>query len=205
MERERLEKQFQFCLEIDKEKMIGRQTYLSDGKRKENDAEHAWHMAVMALLLSEYANEEIDVLKTISMILIHDVVEIDAGDTYAYDEQAKASQEERETRAAERIFGLLPEDQKKKFRALWDEFEAKETREAKFARTLDNIQPLMLNHATDGKSWVEHQVLLSKVLQRNEITPQGSQTLWDYVRETMIAPSAAAGRLIDDSKDGAPV
>lgn len=200
MNQDRLKKQFEFCLELDKEKQIGRQTYLSDGKRKENDAEHAWHMAVMALLLGEYANEEIDLLKTISMILIHDVVEIDAGDTYAYDDQAKGSQEEREKKAADRIFGMLPEDQQKKFRALWDEFEAKETKEAKFARTLDNIQPLMLNHATEGKSWVEHQVPVSKVLKRNEVTPEGSHTLWEYAKDNLIEPNVQAGRLIDDRK-----
>ena len=108
---ERLEQQFAFLREIDKEKMIGRQTYLTDAVRKENDAEHAWHMAIMTLLLSEYANEEIDVLRTISMLLIHDIVEIDAGDTYAYDMEAKKTQRQREERAAERIFGMLPADQ----------------------------------------------------------------------------------------------
>lgn len=200
MDKSRLEKQMEFCLEIDKEKLIGRQTYLSDGLRKENDAEHAWHMAVMTLLLSEYAKEEIDVLKTISMILIHDVVEIDAGDTYAYDEQAKASQEEREKKAADRIFGMLPEDQQKKFRALWDEFEARETKEAKFARTMDNIQPLILNAATEGKSWIEHSVLLSQILKRNQATPEGSEVLWDYAKENFIKPNLERGRIIDDTK-----
>ena len=155
---ERLEQQFAFLREIDKEKMIGRQTYLTDAVRKENDAEHAWHMAIMTLLLSEYANEEIDVLRTISMLLIHDIVEIDAGDTYAYDMEAKKTQRQREERAAERIFGMLPSDQREKMRALWEEFEACETREAKFARSMDNIQPMMLNAATDGKAWEEHEV-----------------------------------------------
>lgn len=155
-DKERLDKQFAFARELDKEKLIGRQTYLANGERKENDAEHAWHMAIMALILSEYANEEIDVLRTISMILIHDVVEIDAGDTYAYDENGKKSQREREVKAAERLFGMLPKDQAVKFRNLWEEFEAQETKEAKFARTMDNIQPVVLNDASDGKSWVEH-------------------------------------------------
>ena len=122
---DRLEQQFEFIREIDKEKFIGRQTYLSDGKRKENDAEHAWHMAIMTILLSEYANEEIDVLKTVTMLLIHDIVEIDAGDTYAYDEEAKKTQKEREQKAAERIFGLLPPDQGEKFKKIWEEFEAR--------------------------------------------------------------------------------
>jgi len=152
---ERLEQQFAFLREIDKEKMIGRQTYLTDAVRKENDAEHAWHMAIMTLLLSEYANEEIDVLRTISMLLIHDIVEIDAGDTYAYDMEAKKTQRQREERAAERIFGMLPSDQREKMRTLWEEFEACETKEAKFARSMDNIQPMMLNAATDGKAWQE--------------------------------------------------
>lgn len=198
MDRDRLKKQFEFCLEADKEKFIGRQTYLSDGIRKENDAEHAWHMALMALILSEYANEEIDVLKTISMILIHDIVEIDAGDTYAYDVEAKKTQKEREEKAAERIFGMLPEDQQVKFRALFEEFEAAETAEARFARAMDNVQPLMLNNATGGKSWEERGVRISQILKRNEITPIGSKMLWDYTYENLIHPSLEKGKIIDD-------
>ena len=198
MDRDRLKKQFEFCLEADKEKFIGRQTYLSDGVRKENDAEHAWHMALMALILSEYANEKIDVLKTFSMILIHDIVEIDAGDTYAYDVEAKKTQKEREEKAAERIFGMLPEDQRAKFRALFEEFEAAETAEARFARAMDNVQPLMLNNATDGKSWEERGVRISQILKRNEITPVGSKALWDYTYENLIRPSLEKGIIIDD-------
>lgn len=152
-EQDRLNKQMRFIEEIDKEKLIGRQTYLSDASRKENDAEHAWHMAIMAVLLKEYANEKIDVLKTMTMLLIHDIVEIDAGDTYAYDEEAKKTQRERELAAADRIFGLLPQDQAEYMRGLWDEFEERRTPEAKFARTLDNVQPVMLNNASCGKSW----------------------------------------------------
>lgn len=139
-----LDQLFDFIREIDKEKFIGRQTYLTDGERKENDAEHAWHMAIMVLLLSGYSNEKIDVLRTISMLLIHDIVEIDAGDTYAYDEEARKTQKEREEKAAERIFGLLPEEQGNYLMELWKEFEARETPEAKFARTMDNLQPMML-------------------------------------------------------------
>lgn len=194
---ERLKKQFEFIKEIDKEKFIGRQTYLTDGERKENDAEHAWHMAIMTLLLSEYANEEIDVLKTISMILIHDIVEIDAGDTYAYDENAKKSQAEREQKAADRLFGILPEDQGRKMRALWEEFEARETKEAQFARTMDNIQPVMLNDATDGKAWREHEVHLSQILKRNARTAEGSEELWDYSYENFIKPNVDAGNIIE--------
>lgn len=184
----RLEQQFDFLREIDKEKEIVRQTYLASASRKEGDAEHAWHMAIMTLLLSEYANEEIDVLKTVSMLLIHDLVEIDAGDTYAYDESGKTTQREREVKAADRIFGLLPADQRQKMRALWEEFEARETPEAKFARTMDCIQPLMLNDASDGRSWAEHGVHLSQVLWRNEHTAEGAQALWDYARKQFIEP-----------------
>lgn len=198
MDDKRLSKQFEFCLEADKEKFIGRQTYLSDGIRKENDAEHAWHMAVMTLILGEYANEKIDLLKTISMILIHDIVEIDAGDTYAYDEEKKKSQKSRELAAADRIFAILPEEQQQKFRQLWDEFEAAETPEAKFARTMDNVQPIMLNNATDGKSWKERSVRLSQILKRNQITPDGSQKLWDYMRENFIKPNVDSGKIIKD-------
>ena len=198
MDKERLEKQLAFCLEVDKEKKIERQTYISDASRQENDAEHAWHMALMTLILSEYANEEIDVLKTISMILLHDVVEIDAGDTYAYDEEGKKTQKERELKAADRIFAILPEDQQKKFRALWDEFEAAETKEAKFARAMDNIQPMMLNNATDGMRWKDNGVRLSQVLKRNEKTPKGSKELWEYAYENILKPNVEKGKIIDD-------
>lgn len=172
-----LDQLFSFFREIDKEKFIGRQTYLTDAKRKENDAEHAWHMAVMTLLLSEYSNEEIDVLHTISMLLIHDLVEIDAGDTYAYDEEGKKTQTQRERKAADRIYGLLPEKQGRKLYDLWQEFEERKTPEAKFARVMDNLQPMMLNAATDGKAWEEHQVELNQILKRNEHTPEGSKLL----------------------------
>jgi hypothetical protein len=198
MDNERLEKQFDFFREIDKEKFIGRQTYLTDGERKENDAEHAWHMAIMTVLLAEYANEKIDVLKTVMMLLIHDLVEIDAGDTYAYDEEGKKTQREREEKAAKRIFGLLPEEQGEKLMALWEEFEAYETPEANFAHTMDNIQPVMLNDATDGKAWLEHGVHLSQILGRNKKTAEGSRELWQYAYEKMIAPNAAKGRIIED-------
>jgi putative hydrolase of HD superfamily len=195
---DRLEQQFDFIREIDREKFIGRQTYLSDGERKENDAEHAWHMAIMTVLLSEYANQEIDVLKTVTMLLIHDIVEIDAGDTYAYDEKGKKTQRAREERAAERIFGLLPPDQGENFRQLWEEFEAWETPEACFAHTMDNLQPMMLNAATDGKAWVEHSVHLWQLMKRNQKTGQGSQQLWDYAQKEFIQPNLEAGRILKD-------
>ena len=195
---ERLEKQFDFFRAIDKEKEIFRQTYLADASRKENDAEHAWHMAIMTILLSEYANSKIDVLKTVGMLLIHDIVEIDAGDTYAYDEKGKETQKEREQKAAERIYSLLPQDQAKKMFELWEEFEAQETPEAKFARTMDNIQPMMLNDASDGLAWREHEVKLSQILKRNERTELGSAKLWEYVYEKILMKNVEAGNIIDD-------
>ena len=192
-DKDRLIKQIKFIEEIDKEKLIGRQTYLADASRKENDAEHAWHMAIMAVLLSEYSNEKIDVLKTMTMLLIHDIVEIDAGDTYAYDEDGKKTQRQRELTAADRIFGLLPSDQAGYMRGLWDEFE-----ERKFARTLDNIQPAMLNNASGGRSWEEKGVHLNQILKRNENTKDGSETLWDYAYNNFIKPNVEKGKIKED-------
>ena len=177
MDKKRLEQQIEFCREIDKEKFIGRQTWLTGATRKENDAEHAWHMAVMTVLLSEYANEEIDVLRTMTMLLIHDLVEIYAGDTYAYDEEGKKTQKSRELAAADRLFQMLPEDQGKKFREIWEEFEAENTPESRFARTMDNLQPMMLNAATDGKSWADRGIRLSQILGRNKNKAKGSAAL----------------------------
>ena len=197
-EKSRIDRQFDFIREIDKEKFITRQTFLSDAQRRENDAEHAWHMAIMTLLLSEYANEEIDVLRVISMLLIHDLVEIDAGDTYAYDEEGKKTQRARELKAADRIYGILPEDQGKKLRALWDEFEEAKTPESKFAHVMDNIQPAMLNDYTKGKDWIAKGVRLSQILERNAHTAEGSQKLWDYAYENFIEPNVKAGKIKDD-------
>ena len=192
---ERIEKQMQFILEIDKEKQIKRKTLQSNGKDIEDDAQHAWHMAIMTLLLSEYANEEIDVLKTISMLLIHDLVEIDAGDTYAYDDLGLKTQSERENLAANRIFNLLPDDQARKVFDLWNEFEERKTSEAKFARVMDNFQPVMLNAATDGRMWAENGVHLEKILKRNEKTHEGSEVLWKYMYEHFILPNVEKGRI----------
>ncbi|MEE1305510.1 MAG: HD domain-containing protein [Agathobacter sp.] len=194
-----LDKLFDFFREIDKEKQIYRQTMLADGSRQENDAEHAWHMAIMTILLSQYANEQIDVLKTVTMLLIHDIVEIDAGDTYAYDSEGQKTQRAREEKAAERIFGLLPEEQGRYLRDLWEEFEAYETPEAKFAHTMDNIQPAMLNDAADGVSWTKHQVRLSQILKRNAKTAEGSQTIWNYAFENIFTPNIKKGNIIDDT------
>ena len=171
---------------------------MSDGVQKENDAEHAWHLAVMTILLSEYANKKIDVLRTVTMVLIHDIVEIDAGDTYAYDEEGKKTQREREEKAAERIFHLLPQDQAEKMRGLWEEFEAGITPEARFARTMDNVQPAMLNAATGGKAWSERGVRLGQILDRNKNTALGSEELWKYAREQFIDPNVANGHIIDE-------
>ena len=198
MDEKRLEQQIAFCREIDKEKFIGRQTWLTGAVRKENDAEHAWHMAVMTVLLSEYANEEIDVLRTMTMLLIHDLVEIYAGDTYAYDEEGKKTQKSRELAAADRLFQMLPEDQGEKFREIWEEFEAENTPESRFARTMDNLQPMMLNAATDGKSWADRGIRLSQILGRNKNTAKGSEVLWEYAKENFLQPNLEKGRIVED-------
>lgn len=185
MDNKRLQQQMAFSLEIDKEKNIFRQTHLSDHGRNENDAEHAWHMAVMAYLLKEYSNEPIDISRVMIMCLIHDIVEIDAGDTYAYDEEAKKTQKEREKKAADRIFALLPEDQAKEMRAIFEEFEAFETPEAKFAHAMDNLQPLMLNDSNNGGDWKEHDVAISSIMKRQVQTKLGSEELFDYIKERL--------------------
>ena len=192
---ERLKQQLDFILEIDKEKNILRQTHLSGHGRRENDAEHAWHMALMTVLLSEYSNEPIDVLKTVTMLLIHDLVEIDAGDTYAYSGVSKEEQHAKEEKGAARIFGMLPKEKGRKLYDLWQEFEAGETAEARFAHTMDNIQPMMLNDYTDGKAWQQFGVSLSKIYKRNELTPKGSRVLWRYAKERILAPNVAKGRI----------
>lgn len=181
----RLEKQIAFIIEIDKVKNIFRQTYLADKNRKENDAEHSWHIALMAILLQEYAEETIDVLRVMTMVLIHDLVEIDAGDTYAYDEMGAATKRERELQAAGRIFGILPKDQGNYFRELWDEFEAYETADAKYAHLLDNFQPLLLNHASGGISWVEHEVKKSQIYKRNDRIEETSKAIWEYMKSVV--------------------
>lgn len=185
MDRERLKKQIAFILELDKEKNIFRQTHLTNHGRNENDAEHAWHMAIMAYLLKEYANEEVDIAKVMIMCLLHDVVEIDAGDTYAYDEEGLKTQREREEKAAERIFGLLPADQNKELRALFEEFDAYETAESKFAHAMDNFQPLLLNNSNGGGDWKEHGVGYHTVIQRQKKTALGSKELFEVTDEIL--------------------
>lgn len=194
---ERLKKQMEFALEMDKEKGIGRQTYILNALRKENDAEHGWHLAIMTMLLSEYANEKIDVGRTIEMVVIHDVVEIDAGDTYAYDDAGNSTKAEREKKAADRIFGMLSPEQGQYFMDLWLEFEEASTPEAKFATAIDSVQPLMLNDASNGLAWREHEVAASKVRDRalKKIKP-GSEKLYEMVIE-IIGENVEKGNLRD--------
>lgn len=198
MQEERLHRIFEFCLELDKEKWVQRVTTLAGSDRRENDAEHAWHMAVMVLLLSEYANEKIDVLRTVSMALTHDLIEIYAGDTYAYDEKGLETQKERELMDADRLFGMLPEDLRDKFRGLWDEFEEFETPESRFAHVMDNMQPMMLNAANNGRSWDDRDIRLSQVLHRNKKTASGSEAVWEYAVKNFLTPSVERGALKKD-------
>ncbi|MCR5594557.1 MAG: HD domain-containing protein [Lachnospiraceae bacterium] len=183
MEKDRLTRQIEFALEIDKEKNIFRQTHLSGHGRNENDAEHAWHMAIMAYVLREYANEEVDIARVMLMCLIHDIVEIDAGDTYAYDDEGLKTQKAREDAAKERIFSLLPTDQKEEFIKLFDEFENYETPESKYAHSMDNLQPLILNNSNNGGDWKEHGVTAEKVYGRQSKTREGSEKLYELTDE----------------------
>ncbi len=178
---ERLKKQLDFALEIDKEKNIFRQTHLSGHGRNENDAEHAWHMAIMAYLLKEYSNEPVDIGKVMLMCLIHDIVEIDAGDTYAYDAENLKTQKAREDAAKERIFSILPEEQKDELIKLFDEFEEFKTAESKFAHAMDNLQPLILNNSNGGGDWREHGVTAEQVYGRQSKTKLGSERLYDVI------------------------
>ena len=193
---ERLKQQLDFILEIDKEKNILRQTHLSGHGRRENDAEHAWHMAIMAYLLKDYANEPVDIAKVMIMCLIHDIVEIDAGDTYAYDTERLKTQKAREDAAKERIFSLLPEDQKKELTALFDEFENYRTPESKFAHSMDNLQPLLLNNSNGGGDWREHSVTAEQVYGRQSKTRLGSEQLFEVV-DRIIRENIEKGTIIN--------
>ncbi len=193
MDSKRLKKQIEFVVEIDRLKSIARQTLLTDGARQENSAEHSWHLAVMALVLSEHAGEgPLDLARVLKMVLVHDLVEIDAGDTYCYDEDANKGKAEREERAAERIFGLLPGDQSSALRSLWEEFEARETPEAKFAGALDRLQPLLNNYTSQGRMWRKHGIESRQVYQRNRPMEEGAPALWDYA-EAMIRDAIVKG------------
>lgn len=195
MDRSRLARQIEFVVEIDKLKQVLRQTWLMDASRRENDAEHSWHLALLAVLLSEYASEpNLDLLRAVKMILVHDLVEIDAGDTFAYDTVGALDKPERERRAAERIFALLPADQAAEVRALWEEFEVRQTPEAKYAGALDRFQPILHNYFTEGKAWRQHGVTAAQVLARNAYMAEGVPALWEYVQE-LIGDAVAKGYL----------
>jgi putative hydrolase of HD superfamily len=189
---DRLARQLQFILEIDKLKSVYRRTYLIDGARHENSAEHSWHLALLALILAEHANEPLDVAKVVKMVLVHDIVEIDAGDTYIYD--AQGDKAERERIAADRVFGLLPEDQEAEFRGLWEEFETGATPEARFAAALDRFIPQLHNYHTQGRSWKEHGITAERVLTRNVEISHGSVTLWEWT-QTLIERAVSEGLL----------
>ncbi len=196
MSEERLRHQIEFVLEIDKLKSVLRQSYLLSGKRRENSAEHCWHTAVMALVLAEHAREPVDVLRAACLLLVHDIVEIDAGDTYCYDDEAAADKAEREQAAADRLFGMLPADQVGELRRLWDEFEAGATREARFARALDRLMPLLHNYHTQGRSWKEHGITSAQVLEHNAEVSAGSEDLWRFVQE-LVEDAVAKGYLAE--------
>ena len=190
----RIEKQLSFALEIDKLKNIVRQTHLSANGRRENDAEHSWHMAIMAYLLKEYSNEKIDIAKVLVMCLIHDIVEIDAGDTYAYDVEGLSSQKLREDAAKERLFSILPQEQKEDLISLFDEFEENESAEARFAHAMDNLQPLILNNSNNGGDWREHNVTSEQIYKRQSKTKLGSEKLFE-VTDKIIQENIAKGNI----------
>lgn len=181
MVKDKLKKDIQFILELDKMKSILRQTTLIDGSRRENDAEHSWHIAVMAMVLKEYADKKIDVCKVIKMLLVHDLVEIYAGDTFCYDKEANKNKKERELEAADRLFGLLDEEKGKELRALWEEFEEMETDEAIFAAAMDRLQPLFSNYYSGGGTWTRFNVSKEQVYKRMEPIKHASAKLWEFV------------------------
>jgi putative hydrolase of HD superfamily len=196
MKQDRLDQQIEFILEIDKLKRIKRRTILTDGSRHENSAEHSWHLAVMAMLLAEYAKEgDLDLLKIIKMLLIHDLVEIDAGDTYCYDEVNVKDQAFREEKAADRLYHMLPLEQARSLLSLWHEYEEGETPEAKFAHAMDSLQPLLHNYNTEGRVWRKHGIRREQVLLRNRHMAEGAPALWDYV-VTIIDDAVKRGMLI---------
>lgn len=183
---ENLLKQIQFIKEIDKIKYIQRRTKLFNSDRNENDAEHSWHLAMMAVVLAEYSNESVDVLKVVKMVLIHDIVEIDAGDTFIYDTQKNHSNTDEERLAAKRIFGLLPREQAKELIAIWEEFEAGESPEAKFARTMDRLEPLLQNTSNDGGTWKEFDVSFEKVYHKKSVMKEGSTEIWNFAEQLLL-------------------
>lgn len=190
----RLKHQLDFLLEIDRLKEVLRQSYICRGLRRENSSEHSWHLAVMSLVLAEYANGAVDIARVVKMALVHDLVEIDAGDTFCYDDAGNAGKAGREAVAADRIFGLLPEDQCLELRSLWEEFEARATPEARFAAALDRLMPLLHNYCSSGKTWREHGVHAAKVYERNCHIEDGSARLW-AVAKSLIENAVEKGFL----------
>ncbi len=180
---ERLDRQLTFLIEADRLKQVERMTRITDGSRRENTAEHSWHLALFALVLAEHSDESVDVAKVMMMTLLHDLVEIDAGDTFAYDDAAYETKAERERLAADRLFGLLPDEQVGSLRAMWDEFEVGESAEARFAQAIDRLQPVLLNHHRGGGPWMEHGITKERVLARNQPISNGSSALWQVARQ----------------------
>jgi putative hydrolase of HD superfamily len=187
---DRLRRQLEFILEVDRLKEVYRQSYVLHANRHENSAEHSWHLALAAWLLAEHANQPIDTARVIRMALIHDLVEIDAGDTFIYDSTGNLEKAAKEEKAANRIFGLLPADQGPEWRALWDEFERRETAEAKFAYALDRLMPILHNYFTDGRSWKEHGIVRDQAIAKNAVISDGSNTIWT-IAETLIREALA--------------
>jgi putative hydrolase of HD superfamily len=185
-----------FVLEADALKTVLRRNSLTDGSRRENTAEHSWHLALMALVLMEHADEPVDRLRVLAMLVLHDLVEIDAGDTFLYDVEGRAAKQEAEARAAQRLFGLLPGEQGSELQDLWLEYEVGESADARFARALDRLQPLMLNHASGGATWREHDVTADQVLAVNESIASGSAALWATARD-LVADAVGRGCLAD--------
>lgn len=202
---ERLEQQIRFLLEVDKLKTILRRTYILHADRSENTAEHSWHLAITAMILAEYANEAIDVTRVVKMVLVHDIVEIDAGDTYLYDADGTVDKAQRERAAADRLFGILPADQAREFRELWDEFESRQTVEARFASALDRFIPQLHNYHTQGRSWKEHGITADRVFERNACIADGSCALWEWAQQLLndavekgfLTPRARSDALAD--------
>jgi putative hydrolase of HD superfamily len=193
----RLERQIQFLIEIDKTKQVFRKTKLFDKFRFENAAEHAWHLGLMAMVLGEYANEKIDLAKVIKMVLIHDIVEIDAGDTIVYDTKSRTEAQEKESLAAERIFSILPENQKKTFIALWKEFEERKSPEAKFAAAIDRFEPILQNRLTDYYTWKAHGISYAQLQVRNKHIQDGSKVIWEVVQE-IFSEAKEKGEIKDE-------
>ena len=197
---ERLKRQIDFIVEVDKLKSIFRQSLIANTTRFENDAEHSWHLALMAFLLAEHTDEKVDLLKVMKMVLMHDIVEIDAGDTYCYEEKARQDKREREEKCAERIFSMLPEEQAREMFALWEEFELMETPEARYAAVLDRLQPLLLNYTAQGISWKNHGISVEQVLERNQIVQGSSEKLWRFVKD-LLDDAVARGYLKQDNQN----